>query len=150
MATGDGWTSRLLTGLAEHLADADIGTWDPTGTSYADDDTAIAIRAIPDQPDRLVTITAYPVGTNLPGLADHRTGVQIRLRAGPDPRDCDDLADAVFDALDGASGLVWGDIPVVSVSRTSYTSLGQDGSRRWERSENFFVDAMRPTANNTD
>jgi hypothetical protein len=147
---GEGWTSRLLAGMAQHIETAGIGTWDPTGTTYADDQTAIVIRAIPDQPDRLITLTAYPLGTNLPGMADHVTGVQIRLRAGPDPRDCDDLADAIFDLLDGASGLTWGDIPVKDINRRSYTSLGQDGSRRWERSENYIVDAMRPTSNNTD
>jgi hypothetical protein len=150
MATGDGFTSRLVAGMAEHIEAAGIGTWDPTGTSYADDATAIVIRAIPDQPDRLITLTAYPIGRNLPGMADHLTGVQVRLRAGPDPRECDDLADELFDLLDGASGLTWGGIPVKDVGRRSYTSLGQDGSRRWERSENYEVDAMRPTANNTD
>jgi hypothetical protein len=31
MATGDGWTSRLLTGCAEHLAAPNIGAWNPTG-----------------------------------------------------------------------------------------------------------------------
>jgi len=150
VATGDGWTSRLLTGMAEHLADAGIGTWDPTGTAYDTGDTAIVIRAIPDQPDRLITLTAYPLDRNLPGMADHILGVQIRLRAGSDPRECDDLADGIFDLLDGASGLTWSEIPVKDVGRRSYTSLGQDGSRRWERSENYLVDAMRPTSNNTD
>jgi hypothetical protein len=150
MAIGDGFTSRLLAGMAEHLDDAGLGTWDPTGTTYASGETAIVIRAIPDYPDRLITLAAYPLGTNLPGMADHLLGVQVRLRAGPDPRDCDDLADAIFDLLDGSSGLVWGGIPVKSISRRSYTSMGQDGSRRWERSENYEIDAMRPTSNNTD
>lgn len=150
MATGDGFTSRLLGGLAQHLDDAGIGTWDPTGSTYTAGQTAIVIRAIPDYPDRLITLAAYPLGTNLPGMADHLTGVQVRLRAGPDPRDCDDLADAVFDLLHGATGLTWGGIPVKDVGRRSYTSMGQDGSRRWERSENYIVDAMRPTSNNTD
>ncbi|MEV6297853.1 minor capsid protein [Actinoplanes sp. NPDC051861] len=150
MAIGDGFTSRLLTGMAEHLADAGVGTWDPTGTAYADADTAIVIRAIPDRPDRLITLTAYPVDRNLPGMADHWVGVQVRLRAGPDPRDCDDLADEIFDLLDGARDLTWSEIPVKQLERRSYTSLGQDGSRRWERSENYAVDAMRATANNTD
>lgn len=150
MATGDGFTSRLLAGMAEHIEGAGIGFWDPTGATYPDGATGIVIRTIPDRPDRLITLAAYPLGTNLPGMADHLMGVQVRLRAGPDPRECDDLADAVFDLLDGASGLTWGGIPVKSVSRRSYTSLGQDGSRRWERSENYEIDAMRPTSNNTD
>jgi hypothetical protein len=149
MALGDGFTSRLLAGMAQHLEDAGIGSWSPAGV-YAASDTGITIRAIPDHPDRLITLASYPLGTNLPGMADHLTAVQIRLRAGPDPRECDDLADAIFDLLDGTSGLIWGGIPVKDVGRRSYTSMGQDGSRRWERSENYIVDAMRPTSNNTD
>jgi hypothetical protein len=149
MATGDGFTSRLLAGMAQHLQTAGLGTWSPSGV-YTVGQTGITIRAVPDSPDRLITLAAYPLGTNLPGMADHLLGVQVRLRAGPDPRDCDDLADAVFDLLDGVSGLVWGGIPVKSISRRSYTSMGQDGSRRWERSENYEIDAMRPTSNNTD
>lgn len=147
--TGDGWTSRLLTGLAEHLDAADIGTWKTSGT-YAAGETGIVIRAVPDQPERLITLAAYPVGGDLVGMADHTVGVQVRVRAGVDPRDCDDLADEIFDALDGAAGLTWGGVPVVSVERTSYAPLGQDGSRRWERSENYLIMAMRPTSNNTD
>lgn len=150
MAIGDGWTSRLLGGLAQHLEDAGIGTWRPDGSAYADGETAIVIRGIPPQPDRLITITAYPVAGDLVGMADHQTGVQVRIRTGADPRDCDDLADQIFELLDGGSGLSWGGIPVISVERTSYTSLGQDGSRRWERSENYLIMAMRPTSNNTD
>jgi hypothetical protein len=146
---GDGWTSRLLTGLAEHLAAADIGAWRPSG-AYAATETGIVIRAVPQSPDRIITLAAYPVGTTLPGLADHQTAVQIRIRAGTDPREADDLADAICDALDGAHGLTWGGIAVVQVWRQSYTSLGQDSNGRWERSENYYIDTMRPTAHNTD
>lgn len=149
MATGDGWTSRLLTGLAEHLAAASIGTWRPSGI-YTPDETAIVIRAVPQTPDRLITLAAYPVGSANPGLADHQLGVQIRVRAGADPRDCDDLADSIFGLLDGAQGLTWDGIAVVQMWRQSYTSLGDDTNGRWQRSENYYLDAMRPTSNNTD
>lgn len=150
MAIGDGWTSRLLAGIAELLDTAGIGVWRPDGTAYAAGDTAIVIRAIPQAPDRLITLAAYPVGSTAPGIADHTTGVQARLRAGPDPRECDDLADAVFDQLDGLAETTLGGIAVVQMWRQSYTSLGHDANGRWERSENFYVQAMRPTANNTD
>ncbi len=149
MATGDGWTSRLLTGLAEHLQTAGVGLWRPTGV-YQPADTAIVIRNIPQSPDRVITLAAYPVGQDAQGLADHTSGVQIRVRAGVDPRECDDLADAVYDLLDSAAGLVFGGIPVVQMWRQSYTPLGQDSNSRWERSENYYVQAMRPTSNNTD
>ncbi|EEP73503.1 hypothetical protein MCAG_03830 [Micromonospora sp. ATCC 39149] len=149
MATGDGWTSRLLTGLAEHLAAAGIGDWSPSGT-YGPGDTGIVIRAVPQTPDRLITLAAYPVGSASPGVADHQLGVQIRVRAGTDPRDCDDLADAVYELLDGATRLTLDGIAVVQIWRQSYTSLGDDSNGRWSRSENYYFDTMRPTSNNTD
>ncbi|RGC68422.1 hypothetical protein C5N14_13630 [Micromonospora sp. MW-13] len=149
MATGDGWTSRLLTGLAEHLAAAGVGVWRDTGV-YDPAQTGIVIRSVPPSPDRLITLAAYPVGSANPGVADHQLGVQIRVRAGADPRDCDDLADAVYDLLDGAAGLTLRGIAVVQVWRQSYTSLGDDSNGRWSRSENYYLDTMRPTARNTD
>jgi hypothetical protein len=145
----DGWTTRLIAGLAEHLAAAGIGTWRASG-AYTAGETAIVDRAVPPEPDRLITLAAYPMGSTTPGLADHDVGVQVRLRAGTDPRDCDDLADQIFEALDGLSGVTLGGIPIVQMWRQSYTSLGQDGNSRWERSENYYIQAMRPTSNNTD
>lgn len=147
MAVGDGWTSKLLTGWAEDMHAAGIGTWRATG-AYQPTETGIVIRAVPDRPDRLITLAAYPLGT-MPGLADHQLAVQVRVRAGTDPRECDDLADAIHDRYDGAEGLTWGGIAVVQVWRQSYTSLGDDSNGRWSRSENYYLDAMRPTSNNS-
>ncbi|WP_240742115.1 minor capsid protein [Micromonospora zingiberis] len=147
---GEGWTSRLLTGWAEDMQAAGIGVWRPDGGVYQAHETGIVIRAVPDRPDRLITLAAYPLGTALAGLADHQLAVQIRVRAGQDPRDCDDLADAVHDRYDGAAGVTWGGIAVVQVWRQSYTSLGDDTNGRWSRSENYYLDTMRPTARNSD
>ncbi|MFF0721346.1 minor capsid protein [Micromonospora sp. NPDC003816] len=146
---GEGWTSRLLVGLAGHLDAADVGTY-RAADAYQPDETAIVIRGVPQAPDRLITLAPYPIGSATPGLADHQLAVQIRIRAGRDPRECDDLADAVFDLLDGASGLVFGGIAVVQIWRQSYTSLGDDSNGRWSRSENYYLDAMRPTSNNSN
>jgi hypothetical protein len=143
-----GWTTSLLTGLAQHLAGGGIGTWRATGT-YTSAETAITIRAAPPSPDRVVVLAAYPV-RSAPGTVDITTGVQIRTRAGADPRDCDDLADAIFDLLDSAGGLVLGGIHVTQIYRQSYASLGRDQRSRWERSDNYYLDAVRPTAHRTD
>lgn len=145
---GDGWTSRLLTGCAEHLADAGIATWRTSG-AYQSDEVGIVLRSIPQTPDRVVTLAAYPVAS-APGMADVTQGIQIRVRGTRDPRVADDLADAIFDALDSAQGLRWRDVPVVQVYRQSYTSLGQDSAGRWELSSNYYVEAMRPTNHRTD
>ena len=143
-----GWTTRLLEGLAGHLAAAGVGTWRATGI-YSAGETGILIRAVPPAPDRVVTLAAYPVASP-PGLTDHTAGVQIRVRAGSNPTECDDLADAIHDLLNGAHDLALGGIRISQITRTSYASLGQDGNRRWERSENYYIQASRPTAHNTD
>ena len=148
MATGDGWTSRLLTGLAEHLAAAGIATWRASG-SYQAGEIGIYIRAIPSSPDQIITLAPYVVASE-PGMADITQGVQIRCRGTKDPRVVEDLADAIFDALDSAHGLVWGGVPIVQAYRQSYTALGADSNGRWETSSNYYVEAMRPTSNRTD
>ena len=143
-----GWTTDLLTGLAEYLDTQGVGTWRPTG-AYQLDETAIVIRGIPPTPDRIITLAAYPVDSMV-GLPNITAGIQIRCRAGTDPTDCDDLADAVFDLLDSAEHLDLGGVHVNQLWRQSYTSLGKDGNGRWERSENYYADAERPTPNRSN
>jgi len=144
-----GWTTDLLTGLAEHLDAAGVGDWRPTG-AYLDAETAIVIRAIPQAPDKLITLAPYPIGTPLRGMQDHLSAVQIRVRAGTDPRDCDDLADEVFDLLDSSGRRTLNGVSIVDMWRQSYTSLGTDTNGRWSRSENFYIEAMRATAHRLD
>lgn len=145
------WTTNLITGVAELLADGiEDAAWRPDGPPYTGDEVGILMRSVPAQPDRVITIAPYPVASPLLGMADIIQGVQIRCRGTTDPRDCEDLADAVFDLLDSAGRLTLGGVAVVQVYRQSYTSLGQDGNGRWESSSNFYFEAMRPTANRTD
>lgn len=148
MATGDGWTSQLLTGLALHLQAASIGIWRDSGI-YTATEVGIVIRGIPTSPDRIITLAPYVVASP-PGLADYTQGVQIRCRGTKDPRVAEDLGDSIFDLLDSAHGLVWAGVPIVQVYRQSYTALGADANGRWETSSNYYVEAMRPTTNRTD
>lgn len=148
MATGDGWTSQLVTALAQYLHDQAVGVWRPTGT-YTAGEIAICDRIIPPSPDRLITLSAYPILTP-PDLQDVTTGIQCRLRGTTDPQVCQDIGDAIFELLDGAKHLVLGDIRTVQIYRQSAGSLGQDGSERWEASHNFYVEAMRRTAHRTE
>jgi hypothetical protein len=146
-----GYTDDLLTGLAEHLATAGIGTWRADDTAYVAGETAIIIRGIPQTPDRLITLAPYPVDSSaFRGLADHQLAVQARVRGTQDPRVCDSIADAIYDLLDSVTRLTLGGIAVVQIWRQSYTSLGQDSNGRWEASHNYYLDTMRPTAHNTD
>jgi len=149
-----GWTVNLLTGMAEYLQTGGAGTWNPAGT-YTAGQTGILLRAIPPDPDRIITLAPYPVTTE-PGLADEITGVQLRVRGTEDPRVCDDIGDACYELLHGLSRvslggpIVWGGVQVVQVYRQSQAPLGQDGNGRWEASHNYYVEAMRPNINNPD
>lgn len=152
MTIGDGWTSRLLVGLAEHLAANSIGVWRPAG-AYTAAETGILIRAVPAAPDRIITLATYPLSST-PAVQDVLTGVQVRMRGTTDPRVVDDLADSVFDLLDSSGSQTWGagdgEVSIVDVTRQSAVSLGQDGNGRWEASHNYYVTAMRRTTNRTN
>ncbi len=142
--SGTGWTSRLLVGLAEYLAADGIAEWSPTA-AYTTTQTGIVIAAMPPAPNRVICLTDYPVTDRIdrPNVVQ---AVQIRCRAGADPREVADLADAVYDRLHGATGLMLGGIRVIQVRRQSYTRLPRDLADRHERSDNYYLDAWRPSA----
>lgn len=137
-----GWTTNLLEGLGELLDAAGAGIWRPTGM-YAAGETGILLRAVPPEPARIISLAVYPV-TDDPGLLNVTVGIQVRTRGGADPRDVDDIADAVYDALHSAEHLVLGGVVVNQIYRKSFTSLGTDPAGRWERSDNYYCDAARP------
>ena len=88
------------------------------------------------------------------GLADVTALVQIRTRGTTDPRDVDDLADAVFDELHGAYGLMLGTAPRLVhtslIRRRSSALLGPDQLGRHERTDNYYVTASRPNVYRPD
>jgi hypothetical protein len=146
-----GWTDTLLAGLAQLLADAAIGAWRPDGTPYAETDTAITIGLLPQTPDRAVALAAYPV-TDHPVLNDVTVGVQARIRgaAAGDTRPASALADAIYETLHGRRALQLGGIDIVQITRQSGAQLGPDQLGRDERTENYYIQAARPTAGRLD
>lgn len=144
-----GFQSDLLEGFAQLLANAGVGAWSPAGT-YGPGVTGIVLHKLPDLPDRVIVLAAYVVADD-PSLSDSTLGLQVRTRMdGQDPRPTDDLSDLVFDQIQGREGY---DLPtgirVVQSLRQSGDSLGQDDSRRWVRSDNYHVDAHRPSPHRT-
>lgn len=140
-----GWTTNLVEGMAALLAAAGAGTWSPGGT-YTDGQTGITVGVIPQAPDRIICLSPYPVD-DPPGLLDVTVAVQVRVRGTTDPRVVQDIADAVYDALHGAQPGQLGGVLVAQVFRQSASSLGVDQVGRWERSENYYVQATRPSHN---
>lgn len=142
-----GWTSNLLGGIAQLLADAGVGVWHPDGSPYDVGDTVIVVGAVPPAPpERVICLAPYPVSDHA-SQADVTVGVQIRTRAGRDPRDVLDLDDLVFEQLHGLEQTELGGVRVVQIYRRSSAALGQarDGRDLWERTNNYYVDAMHPT-----
>jgi hypothetical protein len=139
------WTADLAHGLAGYLAAAGIGTYRPTGV-YRDDETGIVIGAIPASPPRLVVLTVYPLVDDV-DQADSVLGLQVRIRSGtPDPREAFSLVDAVFDVLQGATHLHFGDVEVHLVQRTASVPMGQDQNRRYEHADTYQLTAHRPSS----
>ena len=144
-----GYQTNLLTGVAQLLAAASVGTWSPSGT-YASSDVAIVLKVIPETPDTIIALSTYPVSSD-PSLSDSVTGLQILTRsAGQDPRAVDDLADLIFDQIHGLRDTTLGTgIRLVQCLHHGGGSLGQDALQRWSRSDNYYVTTHRPSLNRT-
>lgn len=138
-----GHTSSIVTGLAELLASAGLGVYRPDGV-YEADETGIFLHRLPESPDRAYAITPYPVEDT--GLTDVTDGVQIRMRAGPDPIEVLDMADAVRDLLHMREDTVVGGVRLSLIWRQSQAPMGQDQHGREELTSNFYARSNRPSA----
>lgn len=144
------WTTDLIAGLAQHLDDAGLGVYRPSG-AYQPGEIAIVAGIVPPTPDRVIVLTPYAATRPL-GLADTAVSVQVRVR-GPagDTRAAAAVLDPVHELLDGARGLVLGGIRVVQILHASGPApIGLDSGNRPELTDNFLVQAERPTSHFPD
>ncbi|ARX85628.1 hypothetical protein SMD44_05092 [Streptomyces alboflavus] len=132
----------VVDGLARLLDEQDIGTYRPDGL-YAEGETAITDTVMPEAPDRAIVLTAYPVQESAT-LTDTVLAVQVRTRAGPDPREAAALDDDVFAVLQSLGPRTFGSARVSLIYRFSAASLGTDANGRHERTSNYRVRAHRP------
>lgn len=144
-----GFTDDLLTGLALDLDSAGIGVYHLDGAAYTADQTGIVLGYFPDQPDNIISLTAYGVDDS-PTLSDDTIGVQVKTRrAGAHPRPGMNLADQVFERWHSAHDVTlpaFGNTPPVFVKqmmRRSWVSGGVDMSRRSSMVQNFYVQLPR-------
>jgi len=150
MTLAAGFQSNLLTGLAVYIAAAGIeATWAPSGI-YTTLQTGIVIGNIPQTPDRIITLSSYPVSDH-PSLSDSVLGVQIRTRAeGADKRKVDNLDDAIFNLFHGVMHLILTTgVHIVQFPRVSGATLGQDANNRWSNVQNFHAYCWRPSTHRT-
>jgi hypothetical protein len=137
----------VVDGLAALLAANGAGTYRPDGI-YAAGETAITDTVMPDAPDRVICLTAY-AGTESAAVTDTTVFVQVRTRAGQDPREVAALDDDVFAVLHAAGPLALNGHPVALIYRASAASLGADATGRFERTSNYQIRANR-AHNNLD
>jgi hypothetical protein len=137
----------LVEGLAEMLTAAGLGIWRPAGV-YTATETGITVAMMPPEPDRAICLTPYPVtdGPTTEGVI----GVQIRMRAGRDPRAVTDLADAVFNVLHNRAHATLGGILCPLIWRNSQAWIGADSRDRMELTANYYLNVSRPAGANLD
>ncbi|MET7933493.1 minor capsid protein [Streptomyces sp. NPDC005322] len=136
------WTTDLLDGLARLIAGAGVGIYRETGV-YTTGEVGITITAVPDTPDQIIAITPYPVD-DTSGTTDVLLGVQLRFRAGPDPRGAIAREDDVFELLHGREHTEIGGVHVGLVWRQSSAWIGRDARGRNELTANYYMRAIRP------
>ncbi|MFF2014003.1 minor capsid protein [Streptomyces sp. NPDC058195] len=139
------YTTELVEGLAELLAELGLGRYGPPDEPYPATGTAIVLGVMPAAPDRVICLTPYVIEDT--GGTDAITAVQVRMRAGRDPRDVYAVADAVYAALHGRERVTLRSVPVALMWRQSETSLGLDANGRMEISANYYARTTRATPN---
>ncbi|MFI9339964.1 minor capsid protein [Streptomyces sp. NPDC052773] len=137
------YTSSLLDGIGGLLQEAAVGVYSPDAV-IGPGSTGIFRGVVPEEPDRAIGLTAYPVEDT--DLTDAITAVQFRMRAGRDPDAIDDLADAVFDAFHNRQHYVCGGIHVALSWRQSQAWIGQDAHGRMELTSNYYFRTTRSGA----
>ncbi|MFD9879994.1 minor capsid protein [Streptomyces alboflavus] len=134
--------TETIDGLARLLAEQRIAVHRPDGV-YAAGETAITDTVMPEAPDRIVCLTVYAVEESA-ALTDCTVAVQVRTRAGPDPREVAALDEAVFTVLHGLRHLALPTARITLARRVSTVPLGADTLGRLERSSNYRVLGHRP------
>lgn len=137
--------SLLIAEAAGLLSAAGIGLWNPDGVYPPNPDRPVIIDSVmPASPDSVITLTAYPVSSGA-GDEDDVVGLQVRTRAsGARPDTVRAIDRDVYEVLQNRQGSI-GAVPVTRCLAQSSSTLGQDSSKRWEWSTNYYVSLPRPT-----
>ena len=151
-------TEDVLTGVANLIATAGFGVWNPAGT-YALTDTGIFLKTMPDGagiPDRVITLNLVPVTANI-SFPYGTWFLQVACRGNRnDPLDVDRVADPVFDILHGLTNRMFGATHLTQLFFHTGSPMGQDANTRWERADKYLagIDSpatiLRPTGGSWD
>lgn len=145
------FTEAVLEGFAQLLEDAGAALFDASGNYPAAPSLpVVSLSGMPAAPDRVYSLTVYPV-TDDPAGTDSTVGLQVISRGTTDKRTSLAMDDAAFDAFHGREQFTLPTgVHVVQVYRRSGTGLGPDKNRRHEQSSNFYVELARHSTHRTD
>lgn len=143
----DTFEEDLMRGVAQLLHDAGVGIY-RSSASYTAGEAGIFFDALPDTLINAIQLSLYPVMDD-PMYGSDVIGLQVITRvAGPSPFPCRQLASKVFDQLQGlVERTLSSGVKIITSSRRSGASLGQDSSKRWSRTQNFYLRVYHPTPN---
>lgn len=137
----------LTDGLARLIASTGLALYRDTGI-YTAAETGITVMVLPDTPDRLLCLSHYVVEDT-----DTDTGidaVQIRMRAGRDPREVNDWGDSLRDLLHHRRHFDLGPVRCSLAWRQSQAQMGQDAKGRAELAANYYFRTVRTGPNLID
>jgi hypothetical protein len=143
------FTTDFLTGVAQQLHDAGIGTYRPD-TPYLAGETAIVFKDMPTAPNRAIVLNTYSPGADdNPHVPVSLIALQVRIRGNPgQPLDPDGTRDQVYNLLHGQEHRTYGTCHANQILHQSTIPNGKDDSKRWEVSINFYADVdLPPTLN---
>jgi hypothetical protein len=142
-----GLETLVLTGIAEILAAARVGSWDASHAPAVDTDVPVITRGrLPSKPDRAIALADYPVASDA-WLGDCIIGVQVRVRGTTAPDVARDLMSACNAALAGLTHVMLAaDVWASQIVWNSGTDLGPDEAGRHERVANWYVHTARSGA----
>lgn len=143
-------TEDLIAALAADLDAAGIGTYRESGI-YTAGEVGITVCAVPPTPDDLIALTPYPVDDTTAATYEDETGavilgVQVRFRAGVDPRAVLGRADAVYARWHMTEPGDLGGVRVGLLWRASQAWMGADSNNRQELAANYYARADWPRA----
>lgn len=128
--------SAMLTGVAQLLDAAGVGSWSPSAVTA--NPWPIAIATTPPNADQAITLTDYALSAD-PLLSDRLIGLNVRIRGGAAPATARDRAELVYGVLQGFRGALPNGQRVVQVYWQSEIQVGPDANGRHVRSVNYYV-----------
>ncbi len=136
----------VMVGVAGLLSTAGVGTFNPSG-AYALTDTGILFKIMADGsavPDRVIVLNAFVLTADVSMPID-RVLLQVAMRGvRNNPLDVDDLGDAVFNVLHGATYQTFGSTVAAQILFSTSVPMGEDALTRSTRADRYFIDLDAP------